>query len=109
MTDERFLAGEDVTLHPVEEEDLPFVRDALNRPEIRVPLGSVDPTTVADQRDSRESDDALRLLVVADGDRVGLVTLSHIDGENGHAHLGYWVHPDHQRRRRAWSSPAPPS
>lgn len=102
MTGERFLDGEAVTLHPVEEEDLAFVRDALNRPEIRTPLGSVDPRTAADQRARHEEavrdDDSLRLLVVADGDRVGLVTLSGVDGENGHAHLGYWIHPDHQRQ-----------
>jgi len=99
MTGERFLDGDSVSLHPVTDDDLPFLRDALNRPEIRIPLGSVDPTTVAEQRDRRESDDdSLDLLVVADGDRVGAITLSHVDGENGHAHLGYWVHPDHQRR-----------
>lgn len=100
MSTDRFLDGETVTLHPVEEDDLPFLRDALNRPEIRVPLGRATPTTLADQRSAWESGgaDRLRLLVVADGDRVGLVTLTGIDGENAHAHLGYWVLPGHRRQ-----------
>jgi RimJ/RimL family protein N-acetyltransferase len=102
MPGSRFLDGETVALHAVARDDLPWIADAVNRPDVRRPLGDVHARTLDDQEawydDVVQADDQLRLLVVADGDRVGLVSLSNVDPTNGHAHLGYWIHADHRRQ-----------
>lgn len=102
MPGSRFLDGDAVALHAVHRDDLPLIADAVNRLDVRRALGTVEPRTLDDQEawyeDVVQADDQLRLLVVADGDRVGLVSLSHIDPTNGHAHLGYWILADHRRQ-----------
>lgn len=92
-----FLDGERVTLHPVEEDDLPFLQSCVNHPRVRQNISAHRPKTSDDERRWREavgeSDDEA-LLVCADGDPVGNVGLHDVDGAFGTAELGYFVHPD---------------
>jgi len=45
-----FLEGDTVALVTLEEEDLEFVRDGVNHPEVRTPVGQSFPTNLADER-----------------------------------------------------------
>jgi RimJ/RimL family protein N-acetyltransferase len=95
-----FLRGDDVTLHPVEEEDLPFLQRLVNHPDVRRDLGMTAPSNAAQSEDwwenSNESDDQLPFVVTDDEERVGHVNLhvrDHWDATVGG--IAYYVDPDH--------------
>ena len=93
-----FVEGERVSLHPLEEDDLAFVTEGVNHPQVRTPIGQSLPTSLARERrylsELNERTDAIQLLVTVDGDRAGVVELDPIDHETGVADLGVWIHPD---------------
>ena len=93
--------GDRISLHPLDEEDLEFVTEGVNHPEVRPFVGQSLPTSLARERqyfaEMTERGDAVQLLVTADGDRVGVVELDPIDRETGVAELAVWIHPDRQR------------
>lgn len=92
-----FLHGETVSLHPLDEDDLPFARDGINDPRVRSGLAGSTPQTLADERDWYESlGDGDYPFVVCNGDeRVGIVGLHEGDEPWGVAEIGYFVEPDH--------------
>lgn len=94
-----FLAGDDVALRTVEEEDLEFLRDYSNEPAIRRPMTFNYPTNLQSQHDWFEDmydGDDLGLLACVDGERVGYVMLFRVDEAAGHAEIAYWLVPDAQ-------------
>lgn len=97
-----FVEGERVSLHPIEEDDLKFVTEGVNHPQVRTPVGQSFPTSLARERrylsELNERTDAIQLLVTADDDRAGVVELDPIDRETGVTDLGIWIHPDGQER-----------
>lgn len=102
MVGSRFLVGDRVTLRPVEREDLQFVRDGVNHPDVRRAVGQPLPSNLPMEErwydEANRSDDLFQLLVCDEGVRVGMVELDPIDRENGTAELAFWVHPDHRER-----------
>jgi RimJ/RimL family protein N-acetyltransferase len=96
-----FVAGDRVSLHPLESEDLDFVTEGVNHPRVRALVGQSFPTNRATEEryfaEMNERSDAVQLLVTADGDRVGVVELDPIDRETGVADLAVWIHPDRRR------------
>lgn len=102
MTTATFLAGETVSLRPVEESDLEFVHAGVNHPQVRPYVGQSFPTTLARERryfeELNERLDALQLLVTVGDEPVGVVEFDPIDREAGVAEFAAWVHPDHQGR-----------
>ena len=97
-----FLTGDLVTLRTIEEEDLPFVRDGVNHPAARRPIGQKLPTNLREQTRRFEAqsgdDNALRLLITHQEVRVGLIELDPIDREDGTARITYWIDPEHRRQ-----------
>lgn len=101
-----FLEGEDVTLRPVEEEDVEFVQRNMNHPGIWRPALDVNPMNREAAEDFFEdvlSDpESVHCLVCADGDPVGYVSLSESrygpdeTSRARSAELAYWIAPDHQ-------------
>ncbi|MCT9097114.1 GNAT family N-acetyltransferase [Haloarchaeobius sp. HME9146] len=98
-----FLSGETVDLCTIEEDDIEFLRDGINDPAVRVPVGNHTPYNLDEQRDWLENvasgDDEVNLCIVpTEGDEpVGVVTIAEIDETHGTAELGYWVAPEHHR------------
>jgi len=97
-----FLRGADVTLRTVEEEDLEFLRDVLNDPDVRRYLGQQTPTNGEQEREWFEErgsdDDSVNLLVCAgpDGDeRAGTVGFGPADAVDGSAEIGLFLAPEH--------------
>lgn len=102
MTEGAFLTGERVSLRPVEREDLPFVRDGVNHPDVRGAVGQPMPSNLPTEErwydEANRNHDVLQLLVCDEGIRVGMVELDPIDREDGTADLAFWIHPDHRER-----------
>jgi RimJ/RimL family protein N-acetyltransferase len=100
MSDVVFVAGERVTLRPVEETDLEFVTEGVNHPDVRPFVGQSFPTSLDRERryleELNERVDAIQVLVTAGDERVGVVEFDPIDRECGAAELGVWIHPEHQ-------------
>lgn len=96
MTAPVFLEGDGVTLHPVEEGDLPFLQRLVNDPDVRHGMSLAEPRREADERAFRVEgdDDRIHLLVRADGGRVGVVDLIDIDRQFGNAEVGYFFAPE---------------
>lgn len=92
-----FLRGDLVTLHPVDEDDLPFARDLLNDPRVRLGVAASTPFTLADERSWYEGlgDGDHAFVIRADGERVGIVGLHEGEEPWGVAEAGYFVSPDH--------------
>lgn len=97
-----YLEGEAVTLRTVEEEDLPFLRDTINDPEVRYHLTGGQPFNLAQEREWFErqaaDDSTLNLLICADGDPVGTVGLEPRDPEDGSTEIGLFLAPEHWRQ-----------
>ncbi|MDY6764997.1 MAG: GNAT family protein [Halobacteria archaeon] len=103
MAGSKFLEGEKVTLRTVEEEDLEFLRDNVNDPQVRKPIGSRKPYNLKQEQDFFEgvvSDgDSVNLLIWAGDDeseerRAGIISLDNINQESGHAEIGLWLTPE---------------
>lgn len=101
-----FLGGDEVTLHPVEEEDLPFLQRHRNDPAIRTGLTTTAPQNGYEAQQAHErhtgDDSGVGLLIVPgddatpDADPVGMVVLFDVDESNGTGELAAWVTPDEQ-------------
>jgi RimJ/RimL family protein N-acetyltransferase len=93
-----FLRDETVELRTVEEEDLEFVRDHINDPEVWRTLGSAEPHNLKAEEEWFETisgeDDDVHLLVCIDGEPVGSIGL-HLARNWGLGELGYWIAPTH--------------
>lgn len=93
-----FLAGEDVSLHTVEEEDGAFLHESINSPEIRIPMQPSRPYSLADLSALLGPDpdsSAVRLLLVAGTAPLGLVGYSEVDETAGTAEISCWIRPEY--------------
>ena len=97
-----FLRGEDVELRTVEREDLDFLREHRNDPDVRRWLPRVHPQNrvqVEEMFEERISGgDGVTLLVTPadDDERLGCVSLFDVSPESGRATLAAWLAPDAQ-------------
>ena len=102
MSGATFLTGDLVTLKTVEAEDLEFLRDGVNHPAVRRPVGQSLPTNGARERryfdEMSESDELVQLLITSGDERVGVIELDAIDYENGTAEVAYWIDPEQRRQ-----------
>jgi ribosomal-protein-alanine N-acetyltransferase len=94
-----FLRGETVTLRTVEDEDVPFLQETVNDPDVRHGLSASQPKTEQAEREWLESETGLdsenaHLLVCVDGDPVGTVGLMAVSTQPGTAEIGYFLSPD---------------
>lgn len=89
------MEGEDVTFHPIEEDDLEFLQSIINHPRVREGLASTRPINMADEREWFESlgEDGVQFLLRAEGDRVGTISFRQFNEEWGTAEVAYFFHP----------------
>ncbi|MFB6071231.1 MAG: GNAT family N-acetyltransferase [Halanaeroarchaeum sp.] len=87
-----FVHGDGVDLHTIEEEDLPFLQETINDPAVRRYLGNRQPYTMEQEREWFEEqvngDGATTLLVVADGDPAGVVSVGEMPQMPSSAEIG---------------------
>ncbi|EMA55422.1 MULTISPECIES: GNAT family N-acetyltransferase [Halococcus] len=100
MTGAVFIEGERVTLRTRERGDAEFRRDHVNDPRLRTVLGTEAPQNLTYEEAAFEQtstdDDALRLIVCADGERAGHISLWITDRTVGEAEVGLWLTPEQQ-------------
>lgn len=119
MVGPEFLRGDRVGLRTYEEEDVAFVRDAVNDPRVwRALGGQYTPTNLAMERkffeDASRSDDVVQFVVTARGDgdeeaggadgggeatepvRIGMVELDRVEWDRGRAEVAFFVAPAFQ-------------
>lgn len=93
-----YLDGDDVSLRTVEEEDLPFLRDAINDPEVRRYLPNRTPINLDAEREFYEnvvaSEGQVNLLVCSDGDPAGTIGLDPADAVGGTGEIGLFLAPE---------------
>lgn len=101
MPDPVFLPGDRVDLRPIEEDDLEYLQERMNDPQIWRAIGHSKPINRDQEREFYEDvvcdDGSVQLLIVADSTPVGTIGLSDIDWVSQRAEVGYWVAPDHHR------------
>lgn len=111
MAGPEFLRGERVSLRPYEEEDVAFVRDTLNDPQVWKSIGGqFTPTNLAMERkffeDASRNDDVVQFVVTrrdgegsvdpAGAERIGMVELDPVEWDRGRAEVAFFVAPEHQ-------------
>lgn len=93
-----FLEGEKVNLRTVKKEDIEFLRDGVNHPEVRIHMGNLRPQNLENEQDFfehlMESDDEIHLLICKSGEAMGIVSLSQKEEPARIAEAGIWLHPD---------------
>lgn len=97
-----FIRGDEIDLHVVDEEDLPFLHRIVNDPDVWHQLGAATPATMADEEEFLEhgvnADDQEHLLIVPEDEPVGIIGLNRINPMWGTAELGYFIDPAHHGR-----------
>jgi ribosomal-protein-alanine N-acetyltransferase len=90
-----FIEGERVTLRTRERDDIAFRRNYVNNPRLRLVLGTKTPQNLAYEETAFEQtstdDDALKLTICVDGERVGHISLWITDRTVGEAEIGLWL------------------
>lgn len=94
-----FLQGEKVNLRTVEEEDLEFIRDNFNQPEIWKNLDYKIPQNLEQEREFFEevisNEDSVNLGICSDNQIMGLIELREKENGDGVAEIGIWIAQDH--------------
>lgn len=95
MPEPAFLVGETVTLRPVEEEDVAFVHETVNAPEVWRMMRPARAHSRDEIRSVLLTDPSpgVRLLVAVGSEPVGLVGYTVEDETAGVAALSCWIHP----------------
>ena len=98
MPGPRYLRGEKVDLHVIEEADLEFLHGVVNDPRVWPSLQQSEPLTMEDEREFYENvvnaDGETHLLICHERTPVGIVGLNDVDPTWGVAEIGYYVEPD---------------
>ncbi|WP_135302277.1 GNAT family N-acetyltransferase [Haloarcula amylovorans] len=94
-----FLRGERVTLNVIGDDDVPFLYETINDPEVRAGLSFARPKTERAEREWVESvtdpdADDVHFLICDDGDSIGTVGLRNLDTRTGNAEIGCYLTPD---------------
>ena len=93
-----YLHGDTVTLQTLAEEDVPFLTELVNHPDVWPNLSQYAPVTQRDEQQWLESlsdSDEVHLLVCVENEPMGIVGLNDLNATWGTAELGYMLHPDH--------------
>lgn len=93
-----FIEGEKVNLRTLEEEDLGFIRDTYNHPEVRRFVSNWEPQNLEQERDFFENvvsndEEGVQLLVCREGEPMGMVGLHPLEQPNV-MEIGLSLHPD---------------
>jgi RimJ/RimL family protein N-acetyltransferase len=114
-----FLRGDEITLRTIEEDDIEFLRDVINLPEVRAGLTTAFPINAEQEREYFEEQvsnrDDVNLAICADGEAqrdseqssgdeprddeiVGTIGLHDLNQQAGNCEIGIWVAPEFHGR-----------
>lgn len=102
MPGEKFIEGENVKLRTIEKEDIEFLRDGVNHPEVRKHMGNPKPQNLEDEEAFFEhiigASDEIHLLICNDEKPMGIINLEEKEKPSNIAKLGIWLHPDYHNQ-----------
>jgi RimJ/RimL family protein N-acetyltransferase len=94
-----FLRGDEITLRTIEEEDVEFLRDAINLPEVRQGLTTAYPLNAEQEREFFEerisNQEDVNLAICADGKIAGIIGLHDLNQRAGTCEVGLWLAPEY--------------
>ena len=97
-----FLRGDDVTLRTIEEDDIEFMCDTINDPDVRKGLLTAFPINAEQEREYFEerisNQEDIHLAICHDDEITGTVGLHDLNQRLGHCEIGIWLAPDHHGR-----------
>lgn len=102
-TENRFLEQDDAFLRPVEKEDVEFLRDLVQHPEVRNTIGRLPrPVNLAQEEDyleeMAEDDSTAYFLVVFQGERAGTISLHGVQDDYRRGEFGISIDPKYHNR-----------
>ncbi len=95
-----FLNGEKINLRTIEEDDVEFLRNGVNHPDVRIYMSNRRPQNLLNEEKFFEEQvcngDSVHLLITKEEKRLGIISLMP-QGENAEklAEIGIWIHPNH--------------
>lgn len=99
MTSPVFIRGDSVTLRTIENEDLEFLKDVINDPDVREGMVLSRPTNGQYQRQYFEEQisnaESVDLAIYADEEIVGRIGLHDVEHDSGSAEIALRLHPDY--------------
>lgn len=97
-----FLRGDDVTLRTIEEDDIEFLRDAINDPDVREGLTTAYPFNIEQEREFFEeqvsNQEEVNLAICSDGEITGTIGLHDLNERAGTCEIGLWIAPEFHGR-----------
>lgn len=101
MPGQVYLRGEPVDLHIVEEEDIDYLQNLINHPDIWPTLFQARPSIIADKHSFYETnisnnDSRFDLIICVNEEPVGTVSLLEINPDWGTAEIGFYIEPTSQ-------------
>ncbi len=98
MPGQTFLEGDRISLRTVEKEDIEFLRDGVNHPEVRKHMGNTGPQNLESEEEFFENiveaSDGIHLLICREDEPMGIVKLEEKEKPSNIAELGLWLHPE---------------
>lgn len=94
-----FLEGENTDLRTIEKEDLEFLRNGVNHPNVRKFMGNREPQNLEKQEEFFEevicSDDVHLMICDKNGENKGIISLTQ-EGDRAEnlGEIGIWIHPN---------------
>ncbi|MFQ3274912.1 MAG: ribosomal-protein-alanine N-acetyltransferase [Candidatus Nanohaloarchaea archaeon] len=93
-----FLEGDQVNLRTIEEEDIEFLRNGLNNPEIRKFLTTRRPVNLEQEKDFFEnvisSEDGVHLAICREEETIGITSIEEHSKDLQTAEIGLWIETD---------------
>ena len=93
-----YLRGESVTLRTIEEEDIDFLHEMINNPELWQGFGAPGPRNKQEMENRFEEQNSGVALLICREEAVGRVRLVDVDKNWGNAELTCYVAPESQRQ-----------
>ncbi len=97
-----FIEGEKVNLRTVEEEDIEFLRDNINRKEVRTHLTARKPVNLKQEKEFFEeiisNQEDVQLAICSEKEMVGVISLEDVEKDVSTADIGIWISPNHQKK-----------
>lgn len=99
----KFMEEGEVTLRPMEKDDIEFLRDLVLHSDVRSTIGRVPrPTNLKSQKrwleKTQGNDDRADFLIEYNGERAGSISIDGLENRYRKGEFGISIHPDHHNK-----------
>ncbi len=91
-----FISGDNVDLVTIEEEDIEWMRDNINDPNLRKTITARYPVNMKQEKEFFENvvserEEGVHLIIAKENKRIGMISLFDINRDEGRAEIGIWI------------------